>query len=72
LDWEGAIIDIQAAVDFLKNTVGCETVGIVGFCMGGALSLRSATLVSGLGACAFYYGIPEGLDVSKLSIPIQV
>jgi carboxymethylenebutenolidase len=71
LDWAGAIQDIQGAVNYLKS-MGCESIGVIGFCMGGALSLRSSGLVSGLSACAFFYGIPGGFDVSQIKIPIQV
>jgi carboxymethylenebutenolidase len=34
LNWQGAIQDIQGAVNYLK-TKGILKVGIVGFCMGG-------------------------------------
>ena len=72
LDWAGAIQDIQGAVNHLKEKCGCKTVGIIGFCMGGALSLKSAIEVSGLNCCAFFYGIPSPLDATKIKIPIQV
>jgi carboxymethylenebutenolidase len=71
LDWAGAIQDIQGAVNHLKS-IGCESIGVIGFCMGGALSLKSAVAVSGLKASVFFYGIPGGLDVSQIKIPIQV
>merc|ERR1711916_380244 len=41
LDWQGAVADIAAAAKYLKDT-GCPTVAVMGFCMGGAPSLRSA------------------------------
>ena len=44
LDWPGAVQDIQAAANYLHKN-GVEKVGVVGFCMGGALSLASAVLV---------------------------
>jgi carboxymethylenebutenolidase len=34
LDWQGAIMDIQGAVNFLRSK-GCLKVGVTGFCMGG-------------------------------------
>lgn len=68
LDWEGAFQDIQGAVDYLKST-GCEKVGVVGFCMGGALSLASSVKVTGLSCASFFYGIP-GFD-PKPTIPVQ-
>lgn len=44
LDWAGAVEDISAAADQLAAD-GNGSVGVVGFCMGGALSLASAALV---------------------------
>lgn len=44
LDWAGAVQDISAAADQLAEG-GNGSVGVVGFCMGGALSLASAALV---------------------------
>ncbi len=44
LDWAGAVQDISAAADLLAED-GNGSVGVVGFCMGGALSLASAALV---------------------------
>jgi hypothetical protein len=44
LDWAGAIQDISAAAEEL-DTCGNGSVGVVGFCMGGALSLASAALI---------------------------
>ena len=36
LDWSTAMEDVKAAVEYLE-TRGCKKIGIVGFCMGGAL-----------------------------------
>lgn len=69
LDWQGAFQDIQGAVDYLKST-GCEKVGIVGFCMGGALSLGSSVMVTGLSCATFFYGIPQ-VDASSTKIPVE-
>ncbi|MES1907506.1 MAG: hypothetical protein MHM6MM_000613 [Cercozoa sp. M6MM] len=57
LDWPGAIEDIRGAVRYLKNN-GCTKVGIVGFCMGGALTLASSVLIDEADACSVFYGIP--------------
>ena len=51
LDWQGAIKDIQASVNYLKEK-GITKVGVVGFCMGGALTIASSCLVDGLSAAA--------------------
>lgn len=49
--------DIQAAANYLHSK-GCSKVGVVGFCMGGALSLAASVLVDGLNAAVPFYGIP--------------
>jgi carboxymethylenebutenolidase len=73
LDWQGAVQDIQAASDFLHKN-GVEKIGVVGFCMGGALSLASAVLVNGIHAAAPFYGIPgkELADPAKARVPLQL
>lgn len=54
--------DLKGAIDYLlalEETTG-RKVGIVGFCMGGALSLYAACVNDKIGACVIYYGIhPE-------------
>ena len=50
--------DLSGAVQYLLDhaaTTG-DKVGVVGFCMGGALSLYTATKNSNIGACAVFYG----------------
>ena len=50
--------DLSGAVQYLSAhdaTMG-EKVGVVGFCMGGALSLYTATKNSNIGACVVFYG----------------
>jgi carboxymethylenebutenolidase len=49
----GALLDIQAAVDFVADA---GKVGIVGYCWGGLLVWRSAEKVTGLAAAVAYYG----------------
>jgi carboxymethylenebutenolidase len=41
LDWAGAVADIKGAAMFLR-ACGCTSVHVLGFCMGGALSLASS------------------------------
>ena len=50
--------DIQGAADYLHAN-GCTKIGVVGFCMGGALALAASVLVNGLHAAAPFYGIPS-------------
>ena len=71
LDWQGAIKDIQASVNYLKEK-GITKVGVVGFCMGGALTIASSCLVDGLSAAAPFYGIPSIGDPSMAKTPMQL
>jgi carboxymethylenebutenolidase len=50
--------DLSAAVEYLStlDSTTSEKVGVVGFCMGGALSLYTATKNSNIGACVVFYG----------------
>lgn len=72
LDWQGAVQDIQAAVDYLKTSRGVKKIGIVGFCMGGALTLASASLVDGIDAAAPFYGIGQLGDPALAKCPLQL
>ena len=51
--------DLSAAIDYLitEDSTASEKVGVVGFCMGGALSLYAATKNDNVGACVVFYGI---------------
>jgi carboxymethylenebutenolidase len=65
---------LQGAISaLLQNpaTTG-DRVGVVGFCMGGQLSLYAATLNPKIGACVDYYGIHPNVhpDFSKLHAPV--
>ena len=66
--------DLRGAVDYLLslvNTLG-DTVGIVGFCMGGALSLYGACINEKIGACVVYYGIRNDVKnkIESLQAPV--
>ena len=82
---DAATQDIRGAVQHLKrmsSTVrqahrGEETrtkVGVVGYCMGGALTVLSAVFVKELDAACSWYGFPpaEAADVKTISIPLQM
>jgi carboxymethylenebutenolidase len=58
LDWKGAINDIAAAKKFLEGK-RCKKIGILGFCMGGALTIAAAAMIPGFDAAAPFYGIPD-------------
>lgn len=51
----GVQVDIQATIDHAARHSGGK-VGIVGFCWGGLLAWRAASLLSGLSAAVPYYG----------------
>ena len=73
LDTLAAVKEIAAASDFLKsNARGNGKVGVIGFCMGGALALASACHVEGLSAVVSFYGIPpaDKVDYAKVTAPI--
>lgn len=56
LQLDGATIEIKNAAEFLKEN-GNGKVGVVGFCMGGTLSIWGATIVPEISsAVAFYPG----------------
>ncbi|KAL8239392.1 hypothetical protein R6Q59_015959 [Mikania micrantha] len=72
LDWPGAVKDIQASVNWLKAN-GSHKVGVTGYCMGGALTIASSVLVSGIDAGVAFYGVPppQLADPSEAKVPIQ-
>jgi carboxymethylenebutenolidase len=73
LDTLAAMKDVAGAVAYLKaHPRGNGKVGVVGFCMGGALSLASACHIEGLSAVAAFYGIPpaEKVDYARVTAPI--
>jgi carboxymethylenebutenolidase len=73
LDWGQAMQDIAGAVAFLKEHArGNGKVGVVGFCMGGALAFAASASVPGLSAVVPFYGIPGAkVDTTKVTAPIQ-
>jgi carboxymethylenebutenolidase len=74
LDTLAAMSDIAGAVTFAKEHArGNGKVGVVGFCMGGALSFAAACHIEGLSAVVPFYGIPpaEKVDYAKVTAPIM-
>lgn len=72
LDWnDAAQQDIQGAIRYL-GALGSR-VGVMGFCMGGALTVIAAAHLSGLEAAVCFYGIPpqEAADPAQIKIPFQ-
>jgi len=72
LDWEGAIEDIRLSAQYLLAN-GNAKVGVVGFCMGGALSLAAASLLKEIAVCVSFYGIPnyQFADPINIHCPVQ-
>ncbi|HEX2687006.1 MAG TPA: dienelactone hydrolase family protein [Kofleriaceae bacterium] len=70
LDNGKAVQEIAGAVEFLRGRSNGK-IAITGYCMGGALSLRSAAEIRGLAAVVAYYGLPDDVDWSKVDVPIQ-
>jgi carboxymethylenebutenolidase len=71
LDFAKAVEEISAAAAYLKAT-GSPKVGVVGFCMGGALAMGALAASDDIVAGAPFYGVNFGLfDVSTLKKPVQ-
>lgn len=65
---EEAIKNLQAAVAFVRarDDVRTQDVGCIGWCFGGAMSLKLALAQRDLRACVVYYGVQLELDADKL------
>jgi carboxymethylenebutenolidase len=70
LDWGRAAHEIAGAVRHLREVEGCTHVGVVGFCMGGALTVIAASQ-PGVDSYAAFYGFPPkgACDLAKISAP---
>jgi carboxymethylenebutenolidase len=69
---DAATQDVRGAAQYLKQSSG--KVGVVGFCMGGALTVLAAVFVKEADAASSWYGFPpeEAADVKTISIPLQL
>jgi carboxymethylenebutenolidase len=67
---DAAAQDIRGAVQYLKG--GSPKVAVMGFCMGGALTLLAAVHVREADAAVCYYGFPPeaAADVRAIQIPL--
>ena len=66
--------DMAGAIKYLLSRDECasKTVGTVGFCMGGQLSLYAASKNHDVGACVVYYGVHPHVkpELSNLNGPV--
>ena len=72
LDFPGAVHqDIAASLDYLK-TIN-PSVAVMGFCMGGALTIGAAARLEGFKAAVCFYGVPPKAfaDTADIRIPFQ-
>ncbi len=73
LDTLQAVKEIAGAAALLKaHARGNGKVGVIGFCMGGALAFAAACHVEGLSAIVPFYGTPpaEKVDYARVTAPI--
>ncbi len=71
---DAASQDVRGAVQFLKaRHSGSGKVGVTGFCMGGALTVLTSTMVPEADAAVIWYGLPplEYVDASKIKMPLM-
>jgi carboxymethylenebutenolidase len=68
-----ALDNIKQAYDYLKNEVGVDKVGIIGWCLGGKWSLRGALMLPNkIDATVIYYGslVNDKEKLATLEMPI--
>jgi carboxymethylenebutenolidase len=63
--------DIRGAVQYLSER--SERVAVMGYCMGGALTLLAVSQIPEVAAAVVWYGFPplEYIDASKVKAPVQ-
>jgi len=68
---DAAAQDIRGAVQHLKKR--SPKIGVTGFCMGGALTIRSLVDVPEADAAVAWYGYPplDAIDASKIKAPLM-
>jgi len=72
LDFSDAISqDVRGAVQYLNTYT--ETIGVTGFCMGGALAVLALSAIPEFAAGVVWYGFPplDDFDASRIKAPIQ-
>jgi carboxymethylenebutenolidase len=69
---DAATQDVRGAAQHLKQS--SAKVGVVGFCMGGALTVLAAMYVQEADACSSWYGFPpeQAGDARTIKTPLQL
>jgi carboxymethylenebutenolidase len=67
LDRDRAVKEISDAIKHVKGleAVHPKKIGVVGWCMGGSLTISTAAYSSDLGAAVAFYGFPRDLSIVK-------
>lgn len=70
LDWGRASQEIAGAARYLRDVEGATRVGVMGFCMGGALTIIAA-IQPGVDAYVAFYGFPPAAaaPLDKITAP---
>lgn len=65
LDHQRAVAEILAALAYLQSQeeVAPKKIGVVGFCMGGSLTVATAAASQEVGAAVVFYGMPRDMDI---------
>lgn len=72
LDRDRAVLEIQAAARYLQTLAAVEPkkIGVVGWCMGGGLSLATAASSPEVGAAVAFYGMPRDAGIlAQIHVP---
>jgi carboxymethylenebutenolidase len=69
---DAATEDVPGAGNYLRD-LGAKRVGLIGFCMGGALAMLGVMNRANVDAASIWYGYPpaEAGDPATISIPVQ-
>lgn len=73
IDPDQAVDDLSRALDYLESikNVGQNQIGIVGFCMGGSLTLLLACRTTRLNAVVPFYGkVADDPELQRISAPL--
>lgn len=74
LDFPGATFqDIRGAIADLRARSGAGRIGVMGYCMGGALTVASAVHLPEVAAAVCYYGLPPAdfADPAAITVPFM-